>query len=286
MRRKDQSKIYILIAILFIAAITAFVIYRHNQKVARIAREKEAASQLREEKTMKIIEGWNDKQIAEELDKIGHPAAASFLDAVSASSAKEYYSDFSFLEDKPESADLEGYLFPDTYRIYASSTADEVVYKLLSNFDKKLTPQMRADIAKQGKTIYDILTMASLVEKEAAVNQGGKNDDAKIVAGIFWDRIKYGQPLQSCATLAYILGVNKPIYSLADTKIDSPYNTYMHQGLPPGPIANPGIEAIKAAIYPIYTEYNYFLTPTGSSSLIFSKTLEEHNRNKQKYLSD
>jgi UPF0755 protein len=195
-----------------------------------------------------------------------------------------YLSDFDFLADKPDDASLVGYMFPDTYRVYASSTAEEVTYRLLDNFGKKLTLEMRQDIAKQGKTIYEIVTMASLIEKEAAIDQGGSNNDAKIISGIFWDRIKNRQALQSCATLAYILGVNKPQYSEADTKIDSLYNTYLHRGLPPGPIANPGLAAIEAAIYPEYTDYNYFLTPAGSKQMIFSKTYEEHLRNKAKYL--
>lgn len=287
MLRRNNLKIsLILVFILFLIGSGAFAWYRYDQRQQRLEQEREAANKLREEKTLKILEGWSAKQIAAELEKIGHPAAASFLEATSASSAKGYVSDFDFLADKPNSADLEGYLFPDTYRIFASSTAEEVVYKLLDNFDRKLTSKMRADIAAQGKSIYDIVTMASLVEKEAAVDQGGNDEDAKIVAGIFWDRIKYGQRLESCATLAYILGVNKAVYTQEDTQIQSPYNTYRNDGLPPGPIANPGAAALEAAIYPTYTAYNYFLTPSGSRGLVFAETYEQHLSNKAKYLSD
>ena len=285
LRRNNKRRTYlVLVLLVLVLAVCFFVWHRYQQRQEYLRRQQEAAKQLREETTLKILEGWNTKQIAAELERIGHPAASSFLEAVSASSALAYYQDFDFLADKPEDASLEGYLFPDTYRIYASSTAEEIIYPLLKNFGKKLTATMRADIASQGKSIYEVVTMASLVEKEAAVDQGGNSDDAKIVAGIFWDRIKYGQRLESCATLAYILGVNKPIYSEEDTQIDSPYNTYRHDGLPPGPIANPGLAALEAAIYPIYTQYNYFLTPTGSSSLVFSRTFEEHKANKLKYL--
>lgn len=237
----------------------------------------------REEKTIRVIEGWRNSDISKELLKKGLSTEKDFNAAVK----KDYSADFSFLADKPAGLDLEGYLYPDTYRVYASSTAEEVIVRMLENFDKKLDAQMRADIVAQGKTIHEILTMASLIEKEAPISyQGGDLDDARIVSGLFWNRIKSGQALQSCATLAYILGVNKEQYSEADTKIESPYNTYQNPGLPPGPIANPGILAIKAAIYPIKTNYNYFLTPSGSKDLIFSITYEEHLRNKNRYLNN
>jgi UPF0755 protein len=107
----------------------------------------------------------------------------------------------------------------------------------------------------------------------------------EIVSGLFWDRIKNRQALESCATLAYILGENKAQYSLEDTQINSPYNTYRNRGLPPGPITNPGLNAIKAAIYPIYTDYNYFLSDPKTGDTIWSKTFEEHKQNKWKYLN-
>lgn len=236
---------------------------------------------FKEEKTLRVIEGWRNTDIASELIRLNLPEASTFVEAA----RQDYSNQFEFLADKPSSTDLEGYLYPDTYRVFASSTPDEIIVKMLTNFDNKLTKQMRADIKAQGKTINEIITMASLIEKEAPISyQTGKLDDAKIVSGIFWNRIKSGQALQSCATLAYILGVNKPQYSEADTKVVSPYNTYQNPGLPPGPIANPGILAITAAIYPIKTNYNYFLTPSGSKELIFSRTYEEHLQNKNKYL--
>lgn len=244
---------------------------------------KKEAIVFKEEKTIRIIEGWRNSDISKELTKKELVTEDEFKLIVK----KDYSDSFDFLKDKPKSLDLEGYLYPDTYRVYASSTADEIIVKILENFDKKLTPQMRKDIIAQNKTIHEILTMASIIEKEAPISyQNGKLDNAKIVSGIFWNRIKSGQALQSCATLAYVLGVNKEQYSEADTNVVSPYNTYRNPGLPPGPIANPGILAIEAAIYPIKTNYNYFLTPTGSKELIFSRTYEEHLQNKNKYLGN
>ncbi|MEI8361556.1 MAG: endolytic transglycosylase MltG, partial [bacterium] len=125
----------------------------------------------------------------------------------------------------------------------------------------------------------EIVTMASVIEKEVR-----KTADMKIVSGIFWNRLANKQRLESCATLAYILGVNKEQYSLADTKIDSPYNTYQNFGLPIAPIANPGLKAIEAAIYPTKTNYNFFLTAATTGQTIFSSTFAEHVKNKNLYL--
>ena len=179
----------------------------------------------------------------------------------------------------PDNADLEGFLFPDTYRIDKAAAAADIIKKMLDNFQRKLTPAMLEEIKRQNKSVYEIIALASLVEKEVRTA-----DDMKIVSGIFWQRIKNRQGLESCATLAYILGVNKAQYSVADTKIDSPYNTYKYRGLPPGPIANPGLNAITAAIYPEETDYNYFLSDPATGQTIFSRTLGEHNLNKAKYL--
>jgi len=261
------------------------------------SQEKPATIEARPEKTVRLIEGWTSRDIGQYLEGQGIWQSEEFLEAagfprVDYSQEKEmpqpldFSDDFSFLEDKPKNRGLEGYLYPDTYRVYAaSSTPADLIEKMLLNFDKRLTPQMRADIAKQGKTIYEIITMASLLEKEAPINYAsGDNKDARIISGIFWDRIKAGQALQSCASLAYILGVNKAQYSAEDTQIESEYNTYKYRGLPPGPISNPGILAIEAAIYPISTNYNYFLTPAGSKEIIYATTYEEHLLNKNKYL--
>lgn len=273
------------VIIVFFAVNFAFKDSNINSVFDRILGRKPAPSPIvyKEEKTLRVIEGWRNSDISAALVKNGLGTADEFIQA-----QKDYdLSKFSFLADKPKSTDLEGYLYPDTYRVYASSTVSEIITKMLSNFDQKLTPKMRADIKAQGKTISEILTMASIIEKEAPISYAkGENQDAKIISGIFWRRIKSGQALQSCATLAYVIGVDKKQYSEADTKIDSPYNTYENRGLPPGPISNPGILAIEAAIYPTPSNYNYFLTPSNSKSIIYATTYEEHLRNKAKYLSE
>ena len=197
-----------------------------------------------------IPEGWTNKQIEERLRE----------------------NNIINQEEKlPE--DLQGYLFPDTYYFYKNSSIEEVVKKMQDNFDQKIK-----SLVLEGPKIYNILIMASILEKEVIIEE-----DRAIVSGIFWKRIENNYPLESCATIAYILGVDKWRYSYEDTRIDSPYNTYINLGLPPTPINNPGLSAIKAALYPKQTDYNFFLTaPDGTT--IFSKTLEEHNLNKAKYL--
>jgi UPF0755 protein len=206
-----------------------------------------------------IREGLNSREMNAYLKEKGYLKDDSFLN-----SAKKY----------------EGYLFPDTYRMFKDFTAEDLITKMRANFEKKLTPDLREAMEKSGHSPEDIIIMASLLEKEVRTEA-----DMKIVAGIFWDRDAIGQALQSCASLAYILGVNKVQYSYEDTQIDSPYNTYKHRGLPPGPISNPGLKAIKAAIYPTKTDYNYFLSRPDTGETVFSVTLDEHNAAKAKYLN-
>ncbi len=249
---------------------------------------------LKAEKTVIIPEGQTVLDIAETLSAAGFWPSSQFLDVVgwprldyrhnkNHPDLPDFFREFSFLADKPSYYGLEGYLFPDTYRFYASSMPVEVVEKMLANFDRKLTPPMRADIKAQGKTIYEIVTLASLVEKEAPIDYAtGDNRDARLIAGIFWNRLAIGQALQSDATLSYVLGDNKIQHSGADLTFDSPYNTYKYSGLPPGPICNPGLLALEAAVYPLVSDYNYFLTADGQ--VIYAKTYAEQMLNKQKYL--
>lgn len=248
------------------------------------------------EDTIRILEGWTSRDIGQYFESLGKWQSEEFLEPAGFPQVDYRYhkelpaladrSDkFPFLADKPKYYGLEGYLFPDTYRIYASSTVEEVIDKMLTNFDNKLTAKMRTDIKAQGKTIYSVITMASLIEKEAPIDyQSGDIRDAKIISGIFWNRLKIGQPLQSDATLSYILSDNKTQHSGRELETDSLYNTYKYRGLPPGPICNPGLLAIEAAIYPSSTDYYYFLTPKGKEKVIYAHTYEEHLQNKYKYL--
>lgn len=246
------------------------------------------------EDTIKIIEGWTNRDIGQYFESQGKWQREELLELVGFPTVdyraekdmplpKDFSADFAFLTDKPKYYGLEGYLFPDTYRVYSDATIEDVVVKMLENFDNKLTPDMRAEIARQNKTIYEIVTMASIIEKEAPITSDD-DYDARVISGIFWGRLSVGQALQSDATLSYIFNDNKPQHRGDELEKDSPYNTYKYRGLPPGPICNPGIAAIKAAIYPIDTSYNYFLTPKDSQEVIYARTYDEHLNNKYKYL--
>lgn len=252
-----------------------------------------------------IVEGWNLRDIAEYLSEkglikgeelfvlAGYPMA-DYLKESSLPQPKDFSQEFAcpvgpapnlgagscgdFLKDKPKNLGLEGYIFPDTYEIVKGESLEALIRKILKNFDKKLTPEIRNEIEKQGKTIFEIVTMASLIEKEVK-----SFDDRQIVSGILWKRIKSNMPLQIDATITYITGKTTTKVSIKETKIDSPYNTYKYKGLPPGPISNPGLESIRAAIYPRESDYWFYLSkPDGET--VFSKTLKEHNRAKALYL--
>ncbi len=219
-----------------------------------------------------ILEGWDIKDIGKYLESKKICDQDYFVSLTK----KDYSQEFDFLGDKPKNVDIEGYLFPDTYEISKGETCEGILSAMLTNFEKKLTSVLRTEIAKQDKSIFNIVTMASLLEKEVR-----SLDDKKSVSGILWKRLSIGMPLQLDATINYITGKNDPSVLIKDTKIDSPYNTYKYKGLPEGPISNPGINSITAAIYPTQTSYWYYLS---DGKTIFSETLEQHNAAKAKYL--
>lgn len=222
-------------------------------------------------------EGWSASQMADRLSANGFDGK-SFLDMVN-NPSKDILSQFSVFSDKPAAANLEGYLFPDTYSFSKDATPEGILKKILNNTDSKITADMKTEAANQKKTIFQILIMASILEKEVKTPE-----DFKIVSGIFWRRMAIGMPLQSDATLEYVLKTNDFQHSVAQTKTDSPYNTYMYKGLPPGPISNPGIDTIFAALNPEKTAYNYFLTdPKNPSNTVYSVTFEQHVANKLKF---
>lgn len=224
-----------------------------------------------------IIEGWNNNEIGDYLQKQNIVRKDDFLREVQRN--MPWWAKYDYLTLLPKGVDLEGYLFPDTYLIYKDATVDEILQKMVVNFDKKLTLDMRSDIEKMQKSVHEIITLASIIEEEVR----GEKDRA-IVSGIFYKRLEIGMGLQADSTVNYITGKKNSRSSLDDISLDNPYNTYKYRGLPPGPIGNPGLEAIKAAIYPSKTEYLYFLTtPTGE--VIYGKTFNEHVKAKQKYLN-
>ena len=164
----------------------------------------------------------------------------------------------------------EGYLFPDTYEIHENPTVDNILEVMSSDFDQRLTEEMRARAKEMNLSIHDLVTLASLVEKEARYDA-----DRPIIAQVFLKRLKIGMPLQTDASLQYLMDVPKEDVSISDTKIDSPYNTYQNAGLPPGPIANPGMAAIEAVLHPADTDYLYFVADRDGHNH-YASTYDEH----------
>jgi UPF0755 protein len=221
-------------------------------------------------------EGWTAKEMSKRLEANGFPGN-DFLN-LAQNPTPEILNQFDFLADLPKGRGLEGFLFPDTYFFSKEATAEGIILKMLDNFGRRVSADLRQEALKQKRSLYEVTTMASIIEGEVR-----SETDRKVVSGIFWKRVKEGRGLQSCATLAYILGENKKQYSFEDTRIQSPYNTYLYKGLPPGPISNPGLAAIEAAVRPAPTDYNYFLSDPKTGKTVFSKTIDEHNANKVKY---
>lgn len=212
-----------------------------------------------------IPEGYNQKQIIDLLVSKGLVTEDEFLDAA----ANGDYG-YDYLPAAGDSQRLEGFLFPDTYYISEDDSAEEIIAMMLETFNSYYTDEWKARVEELGLTASEWVTMASIVEKEAAVES-----DRPIIAGVFYNRLKLGMLLQSCATVQYALGETKSVLSDEDVQIDSPYNTYINYGLPPGPIASPGYASLYAALYPTDSDYLYFVAkPNGEH--IFSVTYEEH----------
>lgn len=221
-------------------------------------------------------EGWTMKEYAERLTANGL-AGDEFL-KIATNPNQALLAAYPFLSELPRGATLEGYLFPDTYYFSKEATADDIIKKMLNTFSSKIVVVTRQEMAAQEKSLFEIMTMASIVEGEVT------NDaDRKIVAGLFWNRLANEMPLQSDATLEYALGTNKKQHSIAETKIDSPYNSYQNKGLPPGPVSNPGLASVLAALDPIHSDFVYFLSDPKTGQTVFAKTFEQHVANKAKY---
>lgn len=212
-----------------------------------------------------IPEGFTLAEIAETLERAALVDQAQFL-----SLARDGVADFpyEFLRGRPMSS-LEGYLFPDTYRIPRHFSARKAVATFLDRFAQVVVPRWKAR-GDTDYTLHQIITIASMVEHEAKVPS-----EQPLIAGVIYNRLRRGWRLEVDATVLYALGRHKPIVTADDLRIDSPYNTYRVSGLPPGPIANPGLSAIDAALTPAQTDYFYYVARQDGSHA-FSKTFAEH----------
>src|SRR2546427_1393936 len=170
-----------------------------------------------------------------------------------------------------EGPSVEGYLFPDTYQFVRGMTSEEMLGRMVQRMRAKLTPEIRDRARARGLSTHQLLTLASIIEREAVVK-----DEQKLISAVFWNRLKLGMPLQADPTVQYAVAKERRALSRADLAIDHPYNTYVHPGLPPGPIASPGLEAIQAALDPAPVKYLYFVARDDRRHH-FSTTMEEHN---------
>ena len=174
---------------------------------------------------------------------------------------------------------LEGYLYPDTYYVYKESEETSIINKMLANFHSKFSIEYKQECEKSGMTVDEVINFASLIQMEAKYTT-----DYSMVSSVFHNRLNssyYDRKLESCATIQYILPERKERITNDDTLIDNPYNTYRYPGLPPGPISNPTLKAIRAALYPEQSNYYFFVNDI-EGNLLFAKTFAEHNANKAK----
>lgn len=221
-----------------------------------------------ERNSVKVIipEGYEIRQIADALEAAELIDREKFYEELDA----ELY-EYRFLKEIPEREnELEGYLFPATYNFSDDMTEHEIIDEMLATFDKNFKTEYYERAKELGKTVDEIITLASIVERES-----NSSEDRNKIAGVFYNRMEKDMKLQSCATIQYILQERKEVLTNKDTQIESPYNTYINKGLPAGPIASPGTACIEAALYPEKTDALYFVLGSDGKH-IFSETYEEH----------
>ncbi|HRE46327.1 MAG TPA: endolytic transglycosylase MltG [Aggregatilineales bacterium] len=244
--------------------------------------------------TFRVIEGWRLEEIAATIDQTPDLTfrGAEFLTLVGAGfgGVGGYLPEFAARAGIPPGHSLEGFLFPDTYQLPACGTAADLVVRMLQNFDVRIPQQLRDDSVKGGLTLYEAVTLASIIQREAVLDE-----ERAVIAGVYLNRLKNsraGTPdaatprtLDADPTIQYALGNTRDpntwwaALTLADYRgVNSPFNTYLNPGLPPTPIANPGLASIRAAIYPQTTDYIYFRACGGEGGRHrFSRTFAEHN---------
>ena len=226
------------------------------------------------EVALTVLEGWRLEEIAATMPTSGLEIAPQEFIAAAA----EIPADYSFLE-AARAVTLEGFFFPGTYILPRETTAPALITVLLDNFEEQLEPELKNGFAQHNLSIFEAVILASIVERESVVAE-----EMPLIASVFLNRLETGIKLEADSTVQYALGYNSrqdtwwtnPLSSL-DLEIDSPYNTYRFPGLPPGPIANPGLSALRAVAFPAQTPYYYFRAACdGSGKHLFAQTFAEH----------
>ena len=223
---------------------------------------------------LRIIEGWRLTEVAVAVNKAFPSISAADFTAAAVVGTRNNF----VLSGLDPKTSLEGFLFPDTYFLRPDATADQIIGILLDNFETKAGPALRTAAAARSVAIYDMVKLASIVEREARDRK-----ESPTIAGVYQHRLDIGMKLDADPTIQYAKGTWDEL-SLDDLKLDSPYNTYLNAGLPPSPIANPGLAALQAAAQPEKTDFLYFVAKgDGTGDHAFAKTLEEQEANRVKY---
>lgn len=212
-----------------------------------------------------VVPGLRLEQVAERVERAGLASAAEFLHAARAS----FFISETGL-DIPPTASLEGYLWPAVYTIPVGTRAHEIVLKMLETFGEKFAKPHAAEIAASKMTLHEVVTLASLVEREAVVDE-----ERPVIAGVLLNRLRRGWKLQCDATVQYALGRHKSRLTYQDLKVPSAYNTYLHAGLPPGPICMPGEASLVAVLRPAKHDFLFYVA-RGGGRHVFTRTYEEH----------
>lgn len=216
--------------------------------------------------TVIIPEGYDLEQIANLLERKGLVDKQSFI-----REARKNNFSFPFLaEAKQKGQGVEGYLFPATYQIQPGADSKEIIMLMLKHFQQVVAPKLQKEITQQGVSWHQLVTIASMIEREAKVEK-----ERTLVAAVFYNRIEKKMKLQSCATVEYVLKTHKNQLDYQDIQVKSPYNTYLHLGLPPGPIGNPGLASLEAAIHPAKVNYLFFVAK-GDGTHYFSQNFQQH----------
>lgn len=302
---KPKSNRFLFLGILFFVSIffigSLFYGYVRRTRQDRLEREEIARQIQKPQVTVTFIEGKTNNDYFQLLESKGFGTVQQYTEAIKNIDRSVY----PLLPKATENPDLQGYLFPDTYKFETGTEPEKIIAKLLNTFFIKLNgtqQQFSQDSrvilkgfekltinGKNGLNLNEVVTLASIIEKEtgrAGEDAGGLrlSEERKNVAGVFLNRLLIGQALESDATVNFITKAGRASPTYKDLEANSPYNTYKNAGLPPGPIANPSLSSLQAVLFPIKTDFYYFLHKQPSGEVVFSKTFEEHLENKNRYL--
>lgn len=255
---------------------------RETMTVPEIARTLQKASAAEQQIT--IPEG---KRLEEIADLVGEQTDIPSSDVLQLTqtgwSGSDLVQTYPFMRQIPVTATLEGFLFPDTYRLPVQATAYDLVDRMLANFARQVTPEIQAGFTQENLSLYEGIIMASIVEREAVLAS-----ERELISGVYHNRLRDGWFMSADPTVQYALGYQpdtgtwwKLGLAISDLSVQSPYNTYRNLGLPPSPIANPGIGAIQAAAYPVETDYYFFMVECekNDGSHVFARNEDEHLAN-------